>query len=617
ELEPEASAWPWEEEAGAPEAEPESVPEAEAEFGAEAPAWPWEEEAGAPEAEPEAVPEAEAEFGAEAPAWPWEEEAGAPEAEPESVPEAEAELGADDDLSALLSELPLEREASDEEAWAPPERESDLFATDKLPEWFQTLEGPEGDEAAEAPADQTSEAPVSAPQPIGPEAEAPREDIPEWLQALKPEGADEVVPEPEGPVAAPLGEEPAPHETEPSGLVFDPDALFEEGPDVEEVGEPATLAVEGLSEEAVADVEARPRSAQAPWPQAGEEAARGETIIDALAGLPDLLPPDPALVPKQVRVRSPLTLRLTRGQTERAQWLRALLEEEEQPRQTDLPWEGADLPRGLLRFVAFALLLAMAIFLAPWLASMAPPAPAETVQAWQTIDALPPEAPVLVMTDVSWLNQAEMAVVAQPLLQHLAQKGSHVVVASTMPWGVQMAQDWAPATLRFWDAGFVPGGPIALAQFGHALPYALQLSGTGVAFDYVPAWRTVQAWDQVPLLVVLTDNPEALRLWFEQVVPHLPESTRLVLGISAQAVPVAYAYQPAVPTLGGMVVGFEGGLAYQHHLGTPVASTWSMYQAMLLAGTGWMLLMAFAYLGARWWSGRKKRREEKAATSAA
>ncbi len=595
--EAEGGGWPW--------AEAEAAPAGEAEPGAEAavdegelPAWMADlarpEGAEAPEAE---VSAPEAEGGG----WPW--------AEAEAAPAGEAEPGAEavdeGELPAWMADLarpegaetpeapsppvepepaPAELEAGDlgdlswaEEPVAPPD---EGLLPEEVPDWFRDFGEPEEDEtvAEPEPAAPTADRP-QASVPRAPEAEAER---PAWVDALKPEGADEP------PVAPP----------ESGGLVFDPDALFAEAPEEDEEGEPP-LAVEGLPEESVQ--QAAPAQSEMPaWvselaPETSEAAEGTAAVIDALAGLPDLLPPDPSLAPKRVRLRPPFKLRLNRQQTERAQWLRALLEDEARPRQIDLPWEGLDLPRGVWRALTFVVLVAFAWF-AAWLPAAPPQASADTAQAWATVEALPPHAPVLVSVDVSWLNAAEMEAIARPLLQHLAARESQVVMVSTVPWGVHLGPSWAPPSLTLWEAGFIPGGPVALAQFGQTLPFALHLSGATLDVERVPSWRTVQDWSDVPLVVVLVDNSELLRLWFEQVTPRLPTSTRVILGVSEQAAPVVEAYRPAVPAWGGAVVGFEGGLAYQQRLQMPTeASAWPIYRALLVGGAGWMLVSALAY----------------------
>ncbi|NPA06661.1 MAG: hypothetical protein GXO54_04570 [Chloroflexi bacterium] len=561
-------------------AEGEAEPEAGLGEGrAEAEGWSWAEAASASEAEAgaEAVDEGEL------PSWLGDLARAEGEAEPEAgLDEGRAEAAEEPDSFHLTWTEDADVVAQDED-----------LLPDEVPDWFRDFGAPDETEADSLPAAPPPEAEV--PENASAVSDTTTE-RPAWVDALKPEGADEE-----------HISEPTPPET--GKLVFDPDALFAESADDE--GE-TNLAVEGLSEEAVREA-APTRTADMPaWISelaAEESEAEGGTasIVDALAGLPDLLPPDPGLAPKRVRLRPPFKLRLNRHQTERAQWLRALLEDEARPRQIDLPWEGIDLPRGLWRALTLVVLLAF-VWLAAWLPAMPPQASADTMQAWSTVEALPPNAPVLVAVDVSWLNVAEMETIARPLLQHLAARESHVVMVTTVPWSVQMGPSWAPSSLRWWEAGFIPGGPVALAQFGQALPFALHLSGSPLDAARVPSWRAVQDWSHIPLVVVLTDNPEILRLWLEQVAPQLPAGTRLVLGVSAQAAPVVEAYRSAVPTWGGAVVGFEGGLAYQQHLQMPTDATpWSMYRALLVAGTAWMFVSALAYGVLRGLRARRRR----------
>ena len=338
-----------------------------------------------------------------------------------------------------------------------------------------------------------------------------------------------------------------------------------------------------------------------------EEAAAGgeEDAPEALVGIPGVLPVVPDVARPRVRSRAPLTLRLTRRQEQRAQWLHELLQAEKQPRTLGTPW--TTLRFGWLRgLVGVVLALVAALWLyVPWHAQP-PPAPHPAWQdAFAAVDRLPPQAPVLVVADASWATAAEMRTVVLPVWQHLAQRQAQVLQLSTVPWGVGLFRP--PQEDANWlDMGYVPGGAVFMAQLARALPYAL--TGGAQAWPPDPAltsWAAVQQVRDVALVVVVTDSPEQVRLWAEQVGPYVDQpGSGLVFVLSSQAGPWVMPYV-GLPGVRGAVIGVDAALAYAQplHLDTTASVALatryrgvSLFAALLLvvAGGGAYLLRRVA-----------------------
>ncbi len=551
----------------------------------------------------EALPES-GELKARLDAWVRAEaEAGAEPAEPEAAAPAETDwvppwAGAETGPTGREAQPPAEAEAeapSSDTGWLPPwlDQETASLATDAQVPAELEPEPPSPAAPAEAEAEAEPEpAPEAAPEP-------PRLARQTGELALSVEEIEELL----GSVDE--GEPPPP----PEDLLVEPETTAEEepAPELDRAQVPEWLR------------QAAPVTAEPSAPSVVEEILEGpagtgeDTAPEALVGIPDVLPAVPDVARPRVRSRAPLTLRLTRRQEQRAQWLQELLQAEKQPRTMGAPW--STLRFGWLRaLVGVLLMLVVALWAAaPWPLQAAPaPHP-----AWQgvyaAIEALPPQAPVLLVVDGSWATAPEVRPIAQPVLTHLARKQAQVLQVSTVPWGVGVLTPPAEGGEGWQDLGYMPGGAVWMAQLVQALPYAL----TGGANTWPPAgttaWQGVQQARQTALIVVVTDAPEQARLWAEQVAPALEPSSGLAFVLSAQAGPWTEPYLAAAGVRGA-VIGVEGGLAYGQVLGLdmgPTQDLWSRYQAAWLLAT-LLLVVAGIAAGLLQRVARRERRKSQA-----
>ena len=433
-------------------------------------------------------------------------------------------------------------------------------------------------------------------------------EVPAEFEAQPEASATPPAPEPQ---AAPEEERPAPRQTGELALsVEELEALLGESE-----GEPAAPPEDLLLEEPspATEEEAAPDLEQAQVPEWLRQAAPGaagpppsasvvdeilsrgegdEEAPEALVGIPDVLPAVPEVARPQVRSRAPLTLRLTRRQEQRAQWLQELLQDEKRPRDLGAAWRT--LRFGWLRaLVALALMVVAALVVyTPWGARTTPAPHPAWQAAFQAIEALPPQAPVLVVADASWATVPELRPAVEAVFTHLGRKGVQGVEISTVPWGVGLFP--GPEGATWHPVGFVPGGVTLMAQLQRALPYALA-GGRPWPPEALTAWRGVQGLPQTALVVVITDNPETARLWVEQAGPALSGSSGLVFVSSSQVEPWLLPYL-ATPGVRGAVIGVEGALAYRQALGLPTEATqrlWQRYQALWVLG-GVLMLVATA-----------------------
>lgn len=233
-----------------------------------------------------------------------------------------------------------------------------------------------------------------------------------------------------------------------------------------------------------------------------------------------------------------------------------------------------------LLWLILLLVLLLVLLLQPLFQPDVPiPAASEYAQqAWQTLNALPANAIVLVAWDFDPTTQGEMRLLADALVGHLLLRDAQLVTLSLLPAGPPLAQAQINQLIGRYPSltgvrppplnlGYLPGGDIALRAFSQDPLKALPPSGPAAALQRRwqalaprvagPAFRNLAGVD---LLLVLTAEADDGRAWIEQVSSRTGVPT--VIGTSAAAGPGLVPYA-AAGQLAGLVEGYDGALAYQ------------------------------------------------------
>lgn len=313
----------------------------------------------------------------------------------------------------------------------------------------------------------------------------------------------------------------------------------------------------------------------------GDSVVSSEADARPLAGMRVILPAEPIVAVPRLGATVP-GLVVTEEQAAQAELLRSLLTAGPEPLPEPLP-----APRNWRAWVerwsvALALLAAIvvALVLQPGLLP-APEATAPTQSAYQIIQGLRPESPVLVAFDYETASSGEMGPLALALLRHLADRNAHVIALSTRPMGpalAQMALDALAAegaNVRYGEQavnlGYLPGGPVGLSAFA--------LNPAILNRDYVdggnpwakPGAKGLVSLAQAQALVVLSSDALSLRDWVEQVgtaFPNLP----IIAATSASVEPLARPYYES-GQLKGLVAGLPGADSYETLTGKPALAT--------------------------------------------
>jgi hypothetical protein len=174
------------------------------------------------------------------------------------------------------------------------------------------------------------------------------------------------------------------------------------------------------------------------------------------------------------------------------------------------------------------------------------------------------------------------------IVRQLLAQGVPVVAVSVRPAGAAVGQQVLEQTAaglaetqptlaygaQYLNLGFLPGGPVGLAQFAAGPRNAFQNDFTGAlgggALWQAPAVAGVQALSDFGLIVLVTDTPQATRAWVEQAQQFAPR-VKMVAVVSASAEPLVrpYAQGGADPQLDGVVAGLGGAARYEQHAGLP------------------------------------------------
>jgi len=267
-----------------------------------------------------------------------------------------------------------------------------------------------------------------------------------------------------------------------------------------------------------------------------------------------------------------------------------------QEKQTALALRLARMAVGLILLTAVILMTVLPGSLFATSTSI-PPAAADF---HNQIEALPAGGAVLLVVDFDAAFAGELPLAARPALERLMARQMRLVVVSTSPSGLALADEMlarAGAASPGFDLnnnvvwlGYLPGGATGARQFAAA---PRSLTGTEDAW-LSPALNGITRLQDFSAVLLLSDSLEGAQMWIEQTSGQMGSAPLLAV-TSAQAAPVLNAYYRS-GQLRGMLEGIPAAAAYGTLIGKPVASAawWNAYQAGLL------VLLAAVVLGGLW-----------------
>ena len=547
------------------------------------------------------------------------------ESEPGTTIEAAAEPPAPETASTGVTDFlrQLDAESSAETAAEQPPAEAG-----DLPDWL--AEEPPSGEAA--PAEESEEIPdwlagldgFSPPPdeeaaPAGPEIPVDESRaVPEWLREM--EG---ITPEPEGESFEAVPEFEIPEETPfVSDEEFEDD-LFEIGqlPDLSEgdlraADEPISRPVDDALTPAELPgwlAAMRPvESSPAPDGEPGEVETSGP-----LAGLNNVLSAQPDVIRLKKPPAYSSKLQVSESQQAHAALLQAMLETENKPQPLPLPHliTSHRLFKGALGVLL--LIIAFLAVLADTNMAALPATPSQPVmQTRQMVDLLASDDTVLLVFDYEPGFAGEMEAVAAAVVDHIMLRGAKVATVSTSPTGPALAEHFISRVEgehgytsggQYVNLGYIPGGLPGLAAFARTPQWVVPNT-----LDGVPAWGTgplqnVSRLSDFALVAVISDSPNTIQAWVEQVQPQLG-GTPMVAVVSAQAGPMVrpyYARQSG--QLSGLVSGLPDAAAYEvANRHNPARDYWDAFNIVLIVASSAILIGILVITGSDLLTRRKE-----------
>ena len=393
---------------------------------------------------------------------------------------------------------------------------------DDIPDWLRSASSVEPSELGSVTSVPTSATPVEAPLPS---------EMPAWIAALKPQDADAIAPS----FGGEKSQEPIQAGEIPPWLA----AMKPKEADAIQPSTPAQKIEEPVLSELPAWVTAlRPKELDLPATQEPISAFQGPAI---LSDLPGVLPLVTALVqPHEKRQRVAPTV-----QPEGARVFESLLTSTAEPVSVDKP--PASRKRTIRPLLYVLILLAVLVpFIVP-MDAIVPITNVATESLFDSVNALPPNAPVVVSFDYDPGTAGEMDLLAKAIVRHLAQRGVKIVAVSTLETGPQVAHHVIDAVAQ--EDGkikygvdyvivYLPGQPaLKQAVTSNLLPANFK---DPVVDSFLTSinFKTLR---NAALIIELAGRDDVLKNWMEQVQPSV--GVKMAAAVSAAVEPKARAYR--------------------------------------------------------------------------
>jgi hypothetical protein len=248
----------------------------------------------------------------------------------------------------------------------------------------------------------------------------------------------------------------------------------------------------------------------------------------------------------------------------------------------------------LRNLVSLTLLVAVfaVLIMAPGTSLLPVLYPPETAKAYQWVNSLTADKPVLIAADYESGLSDEIALTSHAMVEHLMLRNIPIALLSTNAVGTTLMEgilNQSQARITSYDLanrvvnfGYLAGGSVGIQSLTADLPNALPFD---VALN--PAWtnpllQNVHSLSDLGAVVVVTDDADTGRYWVEQISSSL-NGVPLILVTSAQAAPMLQTYY-ASGQVSAVVAGISGGSAYEQIMQLQGNSSYlfGSYQALTL-----------------------------------
>jgi len=295
-----------------------------------------------------------------------------------------------------------------------------------------------------------------------------------------------------------------------------------------------------------------------------------------LAGLPGIVPAEPAVSQYSKPSVYKTKLEVTEKELARAELLSKLIQQENQT--AKIAPKRLISSRQIMRWLIAIMLITVVLYSIGMGIQFMPVStaiPDETQAVYNAIDRLTSDSVILIAYDYEPAYTGEVETASMAAITHILTKGAGIVTLSTNPTGAALARHSLDRALllskhpvsdffhgeKYADLGYLAGGPIALLGFAqnpkNAIPYDIDLNSPWVR----PPLNGIDSLSDFSLILVLTDNTDTAMSWIEQVKTKL-KNVPLAMIVSAQTTPMLKPYLDS-KQIDGLVSGITGGIAYE------------------------------------------------------
>ena len=202
--------------------------------------------------------------------------------------------------------------------------------------------------------------------------------------------------------------------------------------------------------------------------------------------------------------------------------------------------------------------------------------PEEVVRAFNLINSIPMDKPVLIAGDFDAAFAGEIRLTSQSMIEHIMRRDLNIAIIAINPVDAALLTDQINKGLssipayssanKMVDLGYLPGSAIAVQNMGNSFVEAVPLTAEMVMIGSNEITKNIQNLRDFGAIIVITDKSENARVWIEQIQPTL-DGTPLLIISSAQASPLILPYYQS-GQVDGLVSGMSGGMIYEQILGS-------------------------------------------------
>lgn len=194
------------------------------------------------------------------------------------------------------------------------------------------------------------------------------------------------------------------------------------------------------------------------------------------------------------------------------------------------------------------------------------------LSTFETIEKLPPGAPVLLSYDFDPASEGELGPMATAFVRHCAEKKLKMYFMALWPVGPQMIDDIIEKVIRrdfpdlvygedYVNLGFKAGNEGVIKVIVTNLRQMYTTDDDGTPIDAIPMMRNIRSVRDFDLVINVSAGYAGTKEWVQYAVTPFPNDITLVAGCTGVQAPLLYPYIPE--QLPGLLGAIKGAAEYE------------------------------------------------------